>query len=762
MIGLLVDVRNRKRDNRILRPHNFVGVNRGCQDRSFPNRRPWSGTDSIRHRHIVIQLFLVVSTFWPSCGLDLLAGSLAFIHAHLQSGRLGISFTCSALKITGLGRPMSLPSLASYPPAQVRKDLGPDEWEACLDAWLSLSALYLRLGKSEFEHAARNEQSLVPFLTSYYQVSAQERQQHGQTQGKEHTLRKTCFILTHRTLLTTSHPPAPLLQWDFLSDFSHVYMKTQSLDLLLQKLWRSRHDDLDRSLQNFLSTTIKQLESSKPDVAEPSVKRIVPLLFSSHEAGAIVLTSSELVDAMAAAYPRSSVELHKSLVSVLYYGLLSLTKGDKPNYSLLFDHLYGLKSQATGSEVSILADLVTNTSLLSKLRTTIPGKNSERAQGLANTLSSLLSPSIARPKKTRKVNKGKGKAATDEFGHGAVSDDQRVHQVGFISQIQDLFPDLGSKFIARLWDYYHDDPEQVIACLLDDSVPDHLRAFDRTEEMVYTKTDTQETEQKKIDHLAPRSTPPPERRNVFDNDEFDRLEVDASRLHLGRKNAKLTADALLEDRSNAPAKSAILAALAAFDSDDDERDDTYDEADVGGTVDAARPDGEESRDTDLGNQGENEEALFRAWRMDRAVFERSSDVRRSSARAALKSETGMQDEAIEGWAVMLSRDPRRLKRLEARYSAFSGAQPELERTSYRDSEATEDSDNGGGGRGGRGGGRGRGRGGRGRGRGGRGGGNPAGPPSEGQTQAARQRKEARGSNRRDGRARKMARAGFPG
>lgn len=656
---------------------------------------------------------------------------------------------------------MSLPSLASYPPAQVRKDLGSNEWEACLDAWLSLSALYLRLGKSEFESAARNEQSLVPFLTSYYRVSAQERQQHGQIQGKEHTLRKTCFILTHRILLTTSTPPAALLQWDFLSDFSHVYMKTQSLDSLLQKLWHTRHADLDRSLQTFLSTTIKQLESSKPDAAEPSVKRIVPLLYSSHEAGAIVLTSSELVDAMSTAYPKSSPVLHKSMVSVLYYGLLSLIKGDKPNYSLLFDHLYGLKNQAGNSEVSILADLVTNTSLLSKLRTTITGKNAERAQGLANTLSSLLSPSIARPKKVRKVNKGKGKATADEFGHGAVSAEQHVHRVGFISQIQDLFPDLGSGFIARLWNEYHDDPEQVTALLLDDSLPDHLRSLDRTEELSYSKADAQETEQQKIEHLAPRSTPPPQRRNVFDDDEFDRLEVDASRLHLGRKNAKLTADALLEDRSAAPAKSAILSALAAFDSDDDERDDTYDEADVGGYVDAARPDGEESRETDLGNQGENEEALFRAWRMDRGVFERSSDVRRSSARAALKSETGMQDEAIEGWAVMLGRDPRRLKRLEARYSAFSGAQPELERTAYRDSEATEDSDNGGGDRGGRGG-RGRGRGGRGRGRGGRGGGNPAGPPSEGQTQAARQRKEARGSNRREGRARKMARAGFPG
>ncbi|KAI4750654.1 hypothetical protein E4T52_16760 [Aureobasidium sp. EXF-3400] len=503
-------------------------------------------------------------------------------------------------------------------------------------------------------------------------------------------------------------------------------MKTQSLDLLLQKLWSTRHSDLDRSLQSFLSLTIKQLESSKPDVAETSVKRIVPLLFSSDEAGATISTSSELVDAMSSAYERSSSELRKSLVSV-----------------------------------SILADLVTNTSLLSKLRTAVTGKNAERAQNLANTLSSFVSPSIARPKKVRKVNKGKGKATAEEFGHGAFSGEHHIHRMSLISQIQDLFPDLGSGFIARLLDEYHEDVEQVTAHLLDDSLPDRLLSLDRTEELSTSKADAQHIEQQKVEHLAPRSTPPPQRRNVFDDDEFDRLEVDASRLHLGRKNAKLTADALLEDRSSAPAKSAILSALAAFDSDDDERDDTYDEADVGGYVDAAKPDGEESRDTDTGNQGENEEALFRAWRMDRGVFERSSEVRRSSARAALKNETGMQDEAIEGWAVMLSRDPRRLKRLEARYSAFSGAQPELERTAYRDSEATEDSDNGTGGRGGRGG-RGRGRGGRGRGRGGRGGGNSGGPPSESNTQAARQRKETRGSSRREGRARKMARAGFPG
>ena len=268
-------------------------------------------------------------------------------------------------------------------------------------------------------------------------------------------------------------------------------------------------------------------------------------------------------------------------------------------------------------------------------------------------------------------------------------------------------------------------------------------------------------------HLAPRPTAPlqlvdlPERRNKFDNDEFDRLAVDASRLHIGRKNQNLTADNILSDRSSAPNKSAILSALAAFDSDDDERDDTYDVEDVGGTVDV--PGGDEAN-ADLGSK--NEEALFKAYSSNPESFGRDADTRRGKSRAALRSETGMTDEAIEGWGIMVGRDPKRLRRLETKFSTFSGQQRELASTAYRESPAgsgTEaDEGSGDGQRGGRGGpGRGRGRG-RGRGGGGRGG-NVAGPSGDKDTQRARQHKEAhKGQHRRNQRAKKMARGGLPG
>lgn len=260
----------------------------------------------------------------------------------------------------------------------------------------------------------------------------------------------------------------------------------------------------------------------------------------------------------------------------------------------------------------------------------------------------------------------------------------------------------------------------------------------------------------------------PIRRNIFDDDEFDQLAVDGSKLHFGRQNKNRTADDVLQDRSNAPNKAAILSALAAFDSDDDERDDTYDIADVGGTVDSATPGNNlEEPNTDVHDA--IEEILFRSYKVTPKLFSRDAMTRRSKERMALKEQTGMTDEAIEGWSLMLSRDARQLRRLEAKFSASSGGQIDLAPTAWRASPAgsgleesdTDSNNRGKGGRllAGRGG-----RGGRGR---GRGRGNVAGPTGDKDTEAARRRKETnKGSsanhNRKAQNAKKMAQGGFSG
>lgn len=255
---------------------------------------------------------------------------------------------------------------------------------------------------------------------------------------------------------------------------------------------------------------------------------------------------------------------------------------------------------------------------------------------------------------------------------------------------------------------------------------------------------------------------------MFDDDEFDQLAVDLSNVHFGKRNPDKSADDILNDRSSAPNRAAILSALSAFDADDDERDDTYDAADAGLVVNDGT-----AEDADDKRKDANEEVLFRTYQSDPKAFDRDAATRRSNTRAKLKQQTGMTDETIEGWAVMLARTPHQMRQLEAKYSAFGGEQPILAPTAWRASPAdsvAEDSEaDGSGTNTPRGGSRGRGRGGRGGGRGGRGGrgGNVAGPSGEKDTENARRRKEAsKGSranhNRRDQRARKMARGGFPG
>lgn len=250
---------------------------------------------------------------------------------------------------------------------------------------------------------------------------------------------------------------------------------------------------------------------------------------------------------------------------------------------------------------------------------------------------------------------------------------------------------------------------------------------------------------------------------MYDDDEFDKLEIALSNLHFGKRNPDKSAEDILNDRSSAPNKAAILSALSAFDADDDERDDTYDVADAGLVVEDENP--EDLKDA-------NEEALFRAYQSDPKAFDRDAATRRGQPRSRLKQQTGMTDEAIEGWALMLARTPHQMRQLEMKYSAFGGEQPALASTAWRASPAestAEDSEIDGRGGNNRGGPHGRGgQGGRGRGRGGRGrGGNVAGPSGEEGTKNAQRHKEAnKGSranhNRRNQRAKKMARGGFPG
>ena len=83
----------------------------------------------------------------------------------------------------------------------------------------------------------------------------------------------------------------------------------------------------------------------------------------------------------------------------------------------------------------------------------------------------------------RKVDKGKQKADEDNYGHGASTGEIHIHRMSVITQVQDLFPDLGAGFVVKLLDEYNDNAEKVIAHLLEDSLPPHLTEADRSEQL---------------------------------------------------------------------------------------------------------------------------------------------------------------------------------------------------------------------------------------------------------------------------------------
>lgn len=687
-----------------------------------------------------------------------------------------------------------LPPLAPVPPPAVRTTLQHAEWEACIDAWIMLLGIRIDAPAKLFQEFASKDESAVLFLSSFYHQLATSGETGLQIGQNGRTLRKLCFLLTRRVLLDSSAPPAGLLEWKFLGNMCCCYPSSSALKRLLSDAWDKHQTALTTSIEKAKSSIIKQLSNQKT-ADSPAVNldiRLLTILASALSAcGQVLMAGSDYLDTLSEAYQAQRREtLRRTLVANVYVGLTSLLKGSRPNLSSLLDQLFSMKAAAgVGTakrkrEPTLLSDVICSSDLLSRLDRYLAAHPQKRGEDLVSGLRLYQTESKVfhhrYQKQKGKPEKGKGRAPDVSGG-----EELHAHRMSLVTQVQDLFPDLGSGYVVRLLDFYGDNTETVVAHLLDSSLPPELQNLDQSEDLSVPQSIIHP------DPLAPRPTPleipDPEpttytRKNIFDNDidiaELSRSDDTKARqqLHFGRADANLTADDILADRSqHATNKAAILSALATFDSDDDERDDTYDVADVGGTIDTvpASTDTDADRRAAATSSEELDMSLFRAYKSNAALFGRDAATRRSQPRTALKGETGMTDEAIEGWAVMLNRDPKRISRLENKLTLSAGGsgetitQPELPSTSYRrpdpDAEGSEEDEDAAGGfpsraRGGPGRGRGHGRGrGRGRGRGG-------GASGDQNTAVSRQRKEENKSsranhNRRQQRAKKIARGG---
>jgi activating signal cointegrator complex subunit 2 len=379
-----------------------------------------------------------------------------------------------------------LPPIAVVPPLHLRIQLAPEEWVGCLNAWIALSQYYLRLPPADFEKGFRDKTPVLPFLTSFYYEASLV---HGNAQQsralEDKSLRQAVFLLTHRVYMTVEPVPVELIQYDFLANFSTVEASNSALRSLLSAVWEKKSEHITGEIQKLKLQWIRDLESPKTKPQESMFRKLTYLIDALPAIGHFLMTGSDFLDSLNGFYPTSQDPTRSYIVALVFTSLISLMRGIEPNYSLLLDQLYSIKTQTKNINESLIADLVTNTPVLERLQEACPANEGPRVQKVVDALKSYRIPVLERPR--RIFGKGKDKV-TDDSNTSFNSSDIHVHKMSKVSQIHDLFPDLGGAFIMKLLDAYEDDVERVTASLLDNTLPDHLKNADRTEQMYVPST----------------------------------------------------------------------------------------------------------------------------------------------------------------------------------------------------------------------------------------------------------------------------------
>lgn len=385
--------------------------------------------------------------------------------------------------------------MAPFPSSSWRLHIVPEEWAACLDAWVLLAEAHFSFSSVDFARLSAKDESLAIFLVSYMAEAASSTDS---SSIKEATnfrkLRKSSFLLSNR-LLGLDLPPEVLLQWGFLADLSKVYGQSLSHKLLAD-VWARSSKVLEPSLRTAKISFIKQLEAGlkgDPVALEKQLKRLNHLLHTSPDTAIFFMEGSDFLDGLINCYKLMNPPLRGAILTTAYLCILGLTEGVNPNISHLTDQLYALKAAAeahktgpTNVNDSLVPELITATPILKQIQERIESgsSGSGRITAVISSLQTFRKAGVnSKPKRLikRKINKGKFVAKdSNDFGHGG-GREVHVHQMSLISQVQDLFPDLGSGFVAKLLDEYNDETEQVIAHLLEESLPLYLADADRNE-----------------------------------------------------------------------------------------------------------------------------------------------------------------------------------------------------------------------------------------------------------------------------------------
>ncbi len=391
----------------------------------------------------------------------------------------------------------SLPPFAPFPPAVLRAELAPTEWAACLDAWVTLAEAHLSLSDADFAYTSLRDESLARFLSTFTREIGTSGAGILGGSSTASTLLKACSMLTARCSRSAS-PSSIFLQWEFLSHFAQAYGKKRAGSILATAA-ESTREAIDNSLAGLKKFLIKNLDDGVNGDLKTVQECLDPLCFLVHaspSAASFFLAGSDFLDGLVNCFKVMNPPLRMAIVTITYLCLLGLTEGKSPKYAMLSDQLYSLKTAAAAHKKgplnandSLVAELVTSTPLLQQVQYRLEAADSltPRVKLVLQDLGAYRKPGGGmKPKHLirRKIDKGKSVATAGDEG---LDQSVHIHRMSQITQVQDLFPELGSGFVSKLLQEYGEDAEQVIAHLLDGTLGPHLEDADRTEELlVYT------------------------------------------------------------------------------------------------------------------------------------------------------------------------------------------------------------------------------------------------------------------------------------
>jgi activating signal cointegrator complex subunit 2 len=202
------------------------------------------------------------------------------------------------------------------------------------------------------------------------------------------------------------------------------------------------------------------------------------------------MSGDDFLDGLVAAYRSMNPQLREAIIGMACLCLLGLGSG---NTALLGDQLYALKTAADEhrdgplrSEDSLVAQLVSETPILKKLRKLTQSHAAPASrQTILSRLDALEAYRSAGVETAARRKAGKGRTPSKGKGRAMIVDPGRSIsgvRSATIAQLQEVFPDLGAGFIARLLDEYGDDADHAMSTLYE-GLPEHLEDADKAESL---------------------------------------------------------------------------------------------------------------------------------------------------------------------------------------------------------------------------------------------------------------------------------------